>query len=497
MAKISFIGKTFENLGLEYLSAALKEKGHRCELYIDNDFFKNTYIKSPILSRIFATPKSNLKKHIEKHKPDLIALTALTDTFLTIRETAAFIKEHFDIPIVLGGMHATLVPDFISKDIDIFDYICIGEGEKTLEYLVEYIEGKTTKLPKNIITKNTEQQRSTADLLPPVDLNKLPFPDKDIYYRKFKGYQQEYLIMTARGCPYSCNFCCNDIWQTYYGKDFLRRRTVINVIEELKSAKSRYDINFVWFMDDCFTMDKKWIKEFSPIYKKEIDIPFFCYSTPALIDDETAKLLKSAGCHEIAIGVESLNPHILEKLNRPQYIEHVAGAITTLKTNDIFTATENIVYLPDETKQDILNTALFYAKTKPDLVLFSYLKLFPKTKLTAKYLQEKRITKKQMEDIFRGKGNSLATGGNTGSSLKHTGPINLMLLSIFMPYIFTKAIIQYKLYALIIFPPSLTIKIIRLFKAYAPFKRKSYDAGLKTGLRLLLHLIRHPIKPFK
>lgn len=497
MAKILFIGETFENLGLEYLSAVLNDKGHQTSLYINNNFFGGTYFKTSIATKLLSSPYRKLKHFIEKYPPDIIAMTSLTDTFLKTKETANFIKSNFDIPIILGGLHATLVADFITENTDAFDFILTGEGEAAINDLVDFITNNHTKAPDNVWHKNNGQFIKPAKLKPPINLNNVPNPDKMLYYNKFKGYSQEYLIMTSRGCPYSCSFCCADIWQTYYGKDFLRRRAADNVISELKEAKTKYNPKFIWFMDDCFTADKKWLNDFSIKYKNEINLPFFCYSTPKLMTGQTAELLKEAGCHEVAIGVESLNQNILQKINRKQYIEEVDKAINVLKKHNIFVATENIIYLPDETSEDILKAALFYAKTKPDLVLFSYLRLFPKTQLTQKYANENIISETDLMKIYGGEGNSLATGGNTKSNFRSIQPLNLMLLSIFIPYSLMRIIIEYKLYLILVFPPSLLIKIIRILKAFTPLKRKSYDAGLKTGLRLFIHLIKNPISPFK
>lgn len=497
MAKILFIGETFENLGIEYLSAVLKEKGHQTDIYINNNFFGGTYLKNSKITKLFSTSKNNLKTYIEKSNPDIIATSALTDTFLQTKQTASFIKQHFDIPIILGGMHATLIPEFIAKDTNDFDYICTGEGETAITNLVDFLTGSKKDIPANIWHKKSDVAIKPQELSPLVNLDTLPNADKELYYNKFKGYQKEYLIMTSRGCPHKCSFCCNDIWQTHYGKSFLRRRSVANVISELKTAKEKYNIKFIWFMDDCFTMNTTWLNEFVQLYRKEINIPFFCYSTPKLITPENAQMLKNAGCKEVAIGVESLNPHILENINRQQYTDEVKNAIDILKENNIFSATENIIYLPEETKEDILSAALFYAKVKPNLVLFSYLRLFPKTQLTKKYLENNIISQKEVEDIYNGKGNSLALGGNIKNKFSYNGPTNLMILSPFISYQFMKFIIKHKLYVLLVISPAILIKLIRIAKAYGPFKIKSYDAGLRIGLRLLIHLIFHPLKPFK
>jgi radical SAM superfamily enzyme YgiQ (UPF0313 family) len=125
--------------------------------------------------------------------------------------------------------------------------------------------------------------------------------------------------MTTRGCPFSCSFCIESVYQDMFGKkDSLRRRSVDLVIEELVAAKQRYDISSVMFYDDVFTTHPRWLREFAPRYKAEVGLPFWCYTYPTTTRKEDIELLKDAGCASMTMGIQSGSAEILtEKFNRP------------------------------------------------------------------------------------------------------------------------------------------------------------------------------------
>jgi len=130
---------------------------------------------------------------------------------------------------------------------------------------------------------------------------------------------RQYIIMTMRGCPFSCSFCIESVYQDMFGKkNSLRRRSVDVVIEELVAAKHKYNMTSVMFYDDVFTTHPKWLREFAPRYKAEVGLPFWCYTYPTTTRKEDIELLKDAGCVSMTMGIQSGSPEILmEKFNRP------------------------------------------------------------------------------------------------------------------------------------------------------------------------------------
>jgi len=122
--------------------------------------------------------------------------------------------------------------------------------------------------------------------------------------------------MTQRGCPYSCSFCIESVYQEQYGHS-VRRRSVDVVIDELAQAKTRHGVKAVVFYDDVFTTHPKWLREFAPRYKAEIGLPFWCYTYPRTTRKEEILMLKDAGLSAITIGIQSGSDQVLKEYNRP------------------------------------------------------------------------------------------------------------------------------------------------------------------------------------
>lgn len=158
------------------------------------------------------------------------------------------------------------------------------------------------------------------------ELDMLPFPDyspenKYLIEKEtvaencgFADSTGPYEIMTARGCPFACSFCANELIHALYpGQQYVRRRSVSNVISELKTAKSTYgpSMAYVNFFDDLFTLQQKWLEEFADRYPSEVGLPFWCYTHPSAATPEMLALLKRAGVHRITSGVQSGSERIL------------------------------------------------------------------------------------------------------------------------------------------------------------------------------------------
>jgi radical SAM superfamily enzyme YgiQ (UPF0313 family) len=137
----------------------------------------------------------------------------------------------------------------------------------------------------------------------------------DVYPLLMRG---QYPIMTQRGCPFSCNFCIESVYQDMFGKkNSLLRRSVDVVIEELLAAKKNLGITHVMFYDDVFTVNPRWLREFAPRYKAEIGLPFWCYTYPTTTRKEDLLLLKDAGLRSLTMGIQSGSEEILHEFHRP------------------------------------------------------------------------------------------------------------------------------------------------------------------------------------
>lgn len=190
------------------------------------------------------------------------------------------------IPIVFGGIHPTCVPEEVIKN-DFVDFVIRGEGEYALLDLVNSLDsgGFNYEIKSVWFKKNGEIIRNPLHPLIQ-DLDKLPFPDKELFCREDSNFKTGHLLMTGRGCFYRCTFCMNNFLKSLYpGERYVRRRSVDNVILELEIVKNKYSISQIEICDDLFCYDKKWLKEFSKKYSDKINIPFHIFAHPQEIDE--------------------------------------------------------------------------------------------------------------------------------------------------------------------------------------------------------------------
>ncbi|MBN2459012.1 B12-binding domain-containing radical SAM protein [Candidatus Woesearchaeota archaeon] len=388
--KITFVYAAWENLGIEYLSAILKEKGHDTELVFDPQLFDDTAVSIGFLKKSFSYEKKVVGQ-IVNSKPDLVAFSVVSSSYVWSCKIARQVKKRLKVPVVFGGIHPTSVPDEVIKK-NFIDFVVVGEGFGAMPELAECLEkGKSpekSNMSYNIqnvwFKKNGKIIRNK--LRPLVeDLDSLPFPDKDLYYQKlpyFKG--TNYTTITGLGCPFSCTYCNNSILKKLYmnnGK-YLRRRSVDNVIRELKERKHKYKIKGVIFQDEIFIYDLKWLEEFSAKYKKEVGIPFFCWVHPGMINGNTVNLLKSAGCQEVDMGIQTMSPETRKEiLHRNVSNKQIKQAIRLLRKAGIWITTDNIFGLPGQTEEELLEMARFYSENRVGLVSVYWLSYFPKTEI--------------------------------------------------------------------------------------------------------------------
>jgi radical SAM superfamily enzyme YgiQ (UPF0313 family)/uncharacterized radical SAM superfamily Fe-S cluster-containing enzyme len=385
---IRFLHSHYRSLGLQYISSVLKNNGHQVDLVLDfNILFSSQAVKD---SKKASARRKEIVKKVLSGGPDLIGFSVINNNINWALLMARQIKEVSSIPIAFGGFHATLLPESIIEN-DFVDYLVIGEGEFAFLELADALQnGKPAYDIKNIWMKKNGKVIKNP-LRPPIgNLDSLPFPDQDLISIKDKGL---YAIITGRGCPHTCSYCCAP-YLTHLYRDignFLRRRSPENVILELGIAKRRYGAKRFFFEDDLFTYDKRWLNEFAEKYEKEIGLPSFVWLHPNSVDAEVIAALKKINCSTAAIGIQSLNEDIRRKVLLRYYsndkIEH---SLRLLKDAGILCECDNIICLPGEKQQDIIDMLRFYNETRPGILSFTPLKCFPKTTIALMELPGKK-----------------------------------------------------------------------------------------------------------
>lgn len=265
---------------------------------------------------------------LKELNPGIIGLSVNSMSFWDCADITQELKKQLSCPIMWGGIHPMIDP---GRCLDYADIIIRGEAEGALLELFDKLTNKKDfSKVKNLWIKDKNSNIHKNKYREVIqDLDSLPFPDysdkNKFYLIKGKAnrenpiphYKYGYNITTSRGCPMRCTFCFEHVLNREFKFKYLRRRSVDNVIAELKQALVLYPkIESINFWDNIFTMDKEWVKDFSVKYKDYINKPFFCYGHASLIkDSDMIKWLYHAGMKHIFLGMQTGN----EKLRREIY----------------------------------------------------------------------------------------------------------------------------------------------------------------------------------
>jgi len=400
--RILFAYKNSESLGIEYISSVLKDYGHKTDLIFDPGA-GDVEFKLKTISKYFDYEKKMLLK-VKRFSPDLIAFSSMTNLYPWVRSLSKKLKMYFNIPIIVGGLHPTLLPKEVLQ-YEYIDMICRGEGEYAMLELVNMMDSRReNKNIENIWFK--EKNKIIKNPLRPLidDLSLLPFPDKDLFF-KYGAFTKRYYIMTSRGCPFNCFYCHNhQIKELYkFSKNFIRFRTVDNVIDELKWALKKYRMKTIYFYDDIFGQNIIWLREFVEKYKKEINLPYKCLIRPQKLSIEKIRLLQKSKCREIDIGLESGNERIRNKImNRQIQEKDMMNSFSVLKKSGIKFSTLNIIGSPTETLEELMDTFNLNYRLQPKGALFHILYPFPKTQIYNICIEQGELDEKRIEMINKG-----------------------------------------------------------------------------------------------
>jgi radical SAM superfamily enzyme YgiQ (UPF0313 family) len=298
---------------------------------------------------------------------DLVGITVETYTAKRAYHIASKFRTR-GIPVVVGGYHPTLLPQEAGEYADA---VVIGEAEGVWKQVIEDVEN-------NKLKKYYKKPLSSLAGF---------FPDRSIF--KGKNYIKLSLIESARGCPFSCEFC--SISEFYSSK--YKTRPIKDITKEIQSIPGKR----FFFIDDNIVADiprtKELLKAIVPLGIKWTGQA----SLQIAIDDELLSLMKKSGCVAILIGFESLNKENLKRMNKywNQSIGRYESLIKKIHDHGIGIYATFVVGYEHDTTEAIEKTFEFAAKSKFLLAAFNHLLPFPGTKVYDRLKEEGRLLKER------------------------------------------------------------------------------------------------------
>ncbi len=352
--------------GVATLSAFLKRCGYAVDwLHIHRDW-----------------DAARAAEEVRQRAPDVIGASMMTSDWLRAREMLPRIREAVpEALLIAGGIHPTFRPDDVMA-LPCIDGLCVGEGEYPLLELLQRREKGELLLDIENFWWRTADGIVKNKLRPPIeDLDTIPWPDHKMFEAWQSGVVQ---VLTGRGCPFKCTFCAVPAFHQLYKPlgNFLRRRSVGHVIEEIRALMELMPVHHIQFIDDVFTLPRSWAMEFAAAYGAQIRIPFTIITRVDVVDPELLDAYRAANCEVISFGVESGSARLRKiVLKRKMTDETIIDAFRMCDERGILTNANYIVGFPGETREDIQATMALHRKLKPGNCTVWYFYPYPATPL--------------------------------------------------------------------------------------------------------------------
>ena len=368
-SKYKFLGVVAPSLGIGYMAAVLEKNGYDVDV-LDASALELTY--------------DEIGEEILKRNPDIVSISALTPTIGVALDSADKIKQvKPDTIVVLGGYHPTFEYESVLEEPSV-DVVVRGEGEYTFLDLVRTVENGGDLADVQGLAFHDENNFSlvvTPDRPIIEDLDELPFPAFHLFpmekYRILNITTNVATIITTRGCPMQCSFCSSAALHGHH----LRRRSPENVCDEIEVRLNEQNIDTIAFMDDTFTLNKKFVRDFcAEIKRRNLKFWWGCTSRVDTLDEELLQLMKDSGCITIFIGVESADQQMLEKMNKNITVSKTESAFRLARKVGIRTIASCVIGMPEDTKESMKKTIDFVKRLNPNYALYSLATPYPGTR---------------------------------------------------------------------------------------------------------------------
>ena len=365
-------------LGIAILSSCLKRIGAETRLFDTTSLPRGEE----------AEPFENLLREFE---PDLIAYSLRSNEWPLAKELLAIGRAR-NVPQILGGPHATHAPD---ESILEADALVIGEGEGAIMDIARALaSGKPLTGIANtwVSTGETGLPGESGVVKAPKrdlihDLDTVPLPDWRLFPKEH--YEKSYIrtvmgggvelvaaIEGSRGCPFTCTYCSNTtLMEDYRGHGRWRReKSPERIVDELDAFRREFGgLDFVYWVDEIFLTGVERLKRFRDLYRNRIGAPFSIMERPECITEEKMAIIAEAGLHYVAIGLESGDEALREKLlNRKTSRDVLERSLKLPKTFGVKVHVFTMLGLPGQDEASMMKTWTFMREVEPTTAQFSF-----------------------------------------------------------------------------------------------------------------------------
>ncbi|MBA7715309.1 Anaerobic magnesium-protoporphyrin IX monomethyl ester cyclase [subsurface metagenome] len=333
------------------------------------------------------------RRYLKELKPKIVGVTSFTFNFSVAQDIIREIKRaEPETIIVMGGVHASALPEDVLKATPALDFIVVGEGEYAfLELCEKILNNEELGDIENIafMWEDRAVVNPSRDVIE--DLDDLTFPDRALL--PFEKYPIA-AVQTSRGCPYNCIFCNIN---RFYGKR-IRLRDPRKVAEECHLLINKYRRENIFFFGDAFTFSPDWTEEFcDEILHRGLKFTWGCETRVDNVNLSLLNKIKKAGCTEIQYGIDYGDKNVLRNLGKDTSIESIEDAVRWAKDAGLFVGAFFIFNVPGEDEETMKRTFNLIQRVPVDAVEVNLLTPYPGTIL---WEQPDRFGMKIIEDNF-------------------------------------------------------------------------------------------------
>ncbi len=322
-------------------------------------------------------------QEVKKYNPDYIMTETTTATcdydYNTLNQIK---KENPNTKIIVGGTHATILPEQVLNKCPAIDYVVRQEYDYTVPDIIKNHENINQVL--GVSYRENNEIKHTEDRPPLENLDELPYVSK--VYQEFLNvndyayaFAQKPMIqiVSSRGCPNHCNFCSYP--STMGGRKY-RTRSITDLADEFEYIlKEMPEIKEIFIEDDTFTVDQKRVQEFCDEIIKRGLKPVWSCNTRVDLTFETMKKMKEAGCRLLVCGYESGNQEVLNDIKKGITLQQSQEFAENARKLDIKVFGCFMIGLTGDNLETIQETYEFAKKVYPDMCFFQQAVPFPGT----------------------------------------------------------------------------------------------------------------------
>lgn len=351
------IMRPYPPLGLLYVSAFLKAND------LDVGVYDTTF-----------TNRGDFEQHVRQEQPAIVGIYANLMTRAAAVASIAACRSLGSIVVVGGPEPGNYAAEYLAAGADV---VVEGEGELTMLELVPHLLEHGVAGLESIngihymgeVGDDSAVPRRTPPRAQIDDLDALPLPDREAIeidqyievWRRHHGAGSVSMI-TARGCPYTCSWCSHGVFGFTH-----RRRSPANVADELEHIVERYRPDMVWYSDDVFTINHRWIHDYADeLQRRGLHLPFETISREDRLDEAIIERLAAMGCRRLWVGAESGSQRVLDAMQRRTDASRVERIVRLLQQHGIEAGLFIMLGYDGEQISDIEATVQFLERAAPD-----------------------------------------------------------------------------------------------------------------------------------